>query len=35
MLRARYASEEEFAAAMRKTIKIADANEIPATQSSS
>ncbi|MDQ3636646.1 MAG: Mur ligase family protein, partial [Actinomycetota bacterium] len=32
MLRGRYASEEEFAAAMRKAIKIADANEIPATQ---
>ena len=32
MLRARYASEEEFAAVMRKTIKVADANEIPATQ---
>ena len=32
MLRGRYASEEEFAAAMRKIIKIADANEIPATQ---
>ena len=32
MLRGRYASEEEFADAMRKTIKIADANEIPATQ---
>ncbi|MCA1719142.1 MAG: hypothetical protein LC781_20730 [Actinobacteria bacterium] len=32
MLRGRYASEEEFAAAMRKTIKVADANEIPVTQ---
>ena len=32
MLRGRYASEEEFAGAMRKTIKVADANEIPATQ---
>ena len=32
MLGGRYASEEEFAAAMRKTIKVADANEIPATQ---
>ncbi len=32
MLRDRYASEEEFAAAMRKIINIADANEIPATQ---
>jgi dihydrofolate synthase/folylpolyglutamate synthase len=32
MLRGRYASEEEFTAAMRKTIKVADANEIPATQ---
>lgn len=32
MLRGRYASEEEFTAAMRKTINVADANEIPATQ---
>jgi dihydrofolate synthase / folylpolyglutamate synthase len=32
MLRGRYASEEEFASAMRKTITIADANELPATQ---
>jgi dihydrofolate synthase / folylpolyglutamate synthase len=32
MLRGRYASEEAFTAAMRKTIKVADANEIPATQ---
>jgi dihydrofolate synthase/folylpolyglutamate synthase len=32
MLRGRYACEEEFAAAMRKTVQIADANEIPATQ---
>ena len=32
MLRGRYASQEEFAAAMRKIIKAADANEIPATQ---
>jgi dihydrofolate synthase/folylpolyglutamate synthase len=32
MLRGRYASEKEFAAAMRNTIKIADTNEIPATQ---
>jgi dihydrofolate synthase/folylpolyglutamate synthase len=32
MLRGRYAFEEEFAAAMRKTIKVADAHEIPATQ---
>ena len=32
MLHGRYASEVEFADAMRKTIKIADANEIPATQ---
>ena len=32
MLRGRYASEEEFAAAMRKAIKVADTNEIPATQ---
>jgi dihydrofolate synthase / folylpolyglutamate synthase len=32
MLRGRYASEEEFAAAMWKTVKVAEANEIPATQ---
>jgi dihydrofolate synthase/folylpolyglutamate synthase len=32
MLCGRYASEEEFAAAMGKTIKVADAHEIPATQ---
>jgi dihydrofolate synthase/folylpolyglutamate synthase len=32
MLCGRYASEEEFAAAMQKSIKVADANEIPATQ---
>lgn len=32
MLRGRYASEEEFTTAMRETIEIADANEIPATQ---
>ena len=32
MLRGRYASKEEFAAAMRKCIELADANEIPATQ---
>lgn len=32
MPRGHYVSEEEFAAAMWKTIKVADANEIPATQ---
>src|SRR3954462_1952771 len=32
MLRGRYVSEHEFAAAMGKTIEVADANEIPATQ---
>ena len=32
MLNGRYASEEEFAAAMSKTLRVADANEVPATQ---
>jgi dihydrofolate synthase/folylpolyglutamate synthase len=32
MLRGRFVSEEQFAAAMEKTIEVADANEIPATQ---
>ncbi len=32
MLRGRYASEEEFAAAMAKTLRVADANGVPATQ---
>jgi dihydrofolate synthase/folylpolyglutamate synthase len=32
MLRVRYVSEHKFASAMGKTIEVADANEIPATQ---
>jgi dihydrofolate synthase/folylpolyglutamate synthase len=32
VLRGRFVSEEEFAAAMGKTIEVADANEVPATQ---
>ena len=32
MLRGRFVSEEEFAAAMGKTIEVADANKMPATQ---
>src|SRR5918997_2696650 len=32
VLRGHFVSEEEFAAAMGKTIEVADANEVPATQ---